>query len=333
MLPPSSTSRWVPASSASREPFIRLFESLFNQHQGEDIATRPWTPPVNVHETGEAYVVIAELPGMSREDIDIRLENNILRLAGERKFERDEKTESYHRIEFAYGSFSRSFSLPGQVDAQRVQASLKDGVLTVILPKSTDALAEDSSQTASYASSLAGGHAGGESMDSELTELLLGAERLHRERVEGLIQSLLPPATIPSAVAILQARRNAEAREALFQEFGALTSSEVAELAGSEAKNRAALANRWKQEERIFSVTRHGLTLFPGFQFDEQGRPKPVIAEVIRALGDEGSQWELALWFTKASGWLGGRRPVDLLDDEPQVVIEAANHEAAGIVF
>ncbi len=146
-----------------------------------------------------------------------------------------------------------------------------------------------------------------------------------------IIDSLQPPIAAPSVAA--QARRNAEAREALLLEHGALTSSEMAELAGSEAKNRAALANRWKQEGRIFSVTRHGATLFPGFQFDEEGRPKPVVTEVVRRLGGSSSDWELALWFTKATGWLGGRRPVDLLDSAPEAVVEAADREAAGLVF
>jgi hypothetical protein len=178
----------------------------------------------------------------------------------------------------------------------------------------------------------AGSGAAGASELAE-SEMLREAERLHRARTEELIETLVPRTAVPSAVTVLQARRNAEAREALLQEFGGLTSADVAELAGSQAKNRAALANRWKQEGRIFSVPRHELRLFPGFQFDEQGRPKQVIAAVIGELGSRLTPWELALWFAKASGRLGGRRPVDLLDDEPRAVIEAATREAAGLVF
>jgi len=107
----------------------------------------------------------------------------------------------------------------------------------------------------------------------------------------------------------------------------------VAELAGSQAKNRAALANRWKQEGRIFSVQYQGATLFPGFQFDAAGRPRPVIADVIGALGHRGSEWELALWFVAETGWLGGRRPIDLLDSDPEAVRRAASLEAAELVF
>jgi hypothetical protein len=129
---------------------------------------------------------------------------------------------------------------------------------------------------------------------------------------------LLP--TVPSAPAVLQARRNALARKALFQEFGAFTSAE-------------ALADRWKQEGRIFSVTHHGATYHPGFQFDAEGRPLPVIAEVIRRLGAKSGEWELALWFTAANGWLDGGRPVDLLQSEPEEVAQAAEREAEGLFF
>ncbi len=135
----NSMSRWTPAPPAGREPFYRLFETLFNQDQGEDIGTRSWAPPVDVSETEDAYVVKAELPGMSREDLDITLENNVLRIAGERKFDRDEKKENYHRIERSYGAFSRAFALPTQVDAEKVEATFKDGVLTVTVPKAEQA--------------------------------------------------------------------------------------------------------------------------------------------------------------------------------------------------
>ena len=150
--------------------------------------------------------------------------------------------------------------------------------------------------------------------------------------MERLIEAMLPP-TVPSPVAVLQARRNALAREELLREFGALTSAEVAELAGSRASNRAALANRWKQEGRIFPVTHQGQTLFPSFQFGRGGQPRPVIAEVLSLLGHQSLDWELALWFTSANGWLGARRPVDLLEGDPAAIAEAARHEAFDLVF
>ncbi|HYG61475.1 MAG TPA: phasin family protein [Thermoanaerobaculia bacterium] len=155
-----------------------------------------------------------------------------------------------------------------------------------------------------------------------------------KERMREMIDAMLPPSAVPSPVAVLQARRNAEARAALFAEFGGLTSADVAELAGSKARNKAALANRWKQEGRIFSVPYQGGTYFPGFQFDAQGRPRPVVAEVIAVLGPPVStEWELALWFMGRHGSVGDRRPVDLLDSEPDAVIQAARYEAEGPVF
>ncbi len=166
-----------------------------------------------------------------------------------------------------------------------------------------------------------------------LARLLLKASAARKERVESLIEAMVPRVQVPSPVAVLQARRNAEAREALVQEFGVLTSTGVAELAGSQAKNRAALANRWKQERRIFSVQHQGATVFPGYQFDTAGRPRPVIAEVVDRLGSQSSEWELALWFVAETGWLSGRRPVDLLDRDPRAVAEAASREAAELVF
>ncbi len=150
--------------------------------------------------------------------------------------------------------------------------------------------------------------------------------------MERLIESMLP-SSVPNSAAVLQARRNAAAREGLLQEFGALTSAEVADLAGSRASNKAALANRWKQEGRIFPVTHHGQTLFPAYQFDGEGQPRPVIAQVLSTLGKQSRDWELALWFLSASGWLGGKRPVDLLDSDPAAVAEAARREIDDLVF
>jgi hypothetical protein len=142
---------------------------------------------------------------------------------------------------------------------------------------------------------------------------------------EDLAAAMTPDLPIPTPPTVLQARRNAEARAALLQEFGALTAAEVAELAGSEAKNTSALAGRWRREGRLMAVEHHGTLYYPGFQFDGSGKPKPVVAEVIRYLGaPDATPWQQAIWFTSANGWLGGRRPVDLLDDEGNAVVAAA---------
>lgn len=161
---------------------------------------------------------------------------------------------------------------------------------------------------------------------------LLEAESASRRNAGALIEAMLPREPVPSPVAVLQARRNAAARDQLLREFGGLSSGEVAERAGSRARNRAAIANRWKQERRIFSVPHLGAEIFPGFQFDEQGQPREGIREVVIALSGW-SPWELALWFIAANGWLDGRRPVDLLETEPKAVVGAARHAAAGIIF
>jgi HSP20 family protein len=94
-----------------------------------------WMPPVDIYQDGDSEVVLkAELPDMTREDIDITVENFTLTIRGEKKFSNDVKEEQFHRIERRYGAFSRSFSLPQTIDANRVSAEYKNGVLTVRLP-------------------------------------------------------------------------------------------------------------------------------------------------------------------------------------------------------
>jgi len=103
----------------------------------------------------------------------------------------------------------------------------------------------------------------------------------------------------------------------------------VAAAAGSRARNAGALASRWRKEGRIFSVEVDNAARFPGFQFDAAGRPRPVIADVLAALDGCLGGWELALWFTSDNGWLGARRPVDLLESAPGRVVDAAAQLAA----
>ena len=94
-----------------------------------------WMPPVDIYQTGEHELVLkAELPDIVREDIDITVENFVLTIKGEKKFATDIKQEQFHHVERRYGTFSRSFSLPQTVDAGRVSAEYKNGVLSVRLP-------------------------------------------------------------------------------------------------------------------------------------------------------------------------------------------------------
>jgi small subunit ribosomal protein S3 len=151
--------------------------------------------------------------------------------------------------------------------------------------------------------------------------------------MQRMIASMIPPSTVPLPAQVLQARRNAEARESLLREFGALKSTDIGEVAGSKATNRAALAHKWKSDHRIFSVTHGNGTYFPGFQFTGEGQPLRVIADILAILGPVRTDWELALWFTRSNGWLGGQRPVDLLLKLPEQIVEAARHEAEDRVF
>src|SRR5262245_54860916 len=94
-----------------------------------------WSPAVDIFEKDEKLVMKAELRGMNEKDIEVNVENGVLTLRGERKRENEVKNDSYHRVERSYGSFTRTFSLPTTVDVQKIQASYKDGVLEVVLPK------------------------------------------------------------------------------------------------------------------------------------------------------------------------------------------------------
>jgi len=154
-----------------------------------------------------------------------------------------------------------------------------------------------------------------------------------QEQMNRLIASMMPASAVPLPPQVLQARRNAVARDTLLREFGALNSSEIGELAGSKSPNRAALAHRWKSDGRIFAVPHQGTNYFPGFQFSRDGQPLPAVGNVVRLLAERLSPWELALWFTGRNGWLGGRRPVDLLGSEPADVVTAAEREAEERVF
>ena len=94
-----------------------------------------WAPAVDIYETPNELVVKADLPDVNEKDIDIRVENNLLTIRGERKFEKSVSEENYLRVERTYGAFSRSFSLPNTVNPEAIQAEYKNGVLTVNLPK------------------------------------------------------------------------------------------------------------------------------------------------------------------------------------------------------
>ena len=114
----------------------RLFTgNLARSFDDEGIARGSWSPSVDIFENKEQIVLEAELPGMKREDFDLSVENNVITLRGERRFEKKEDTDNYHRVERAYGSFLRSFTLPNTVSAEGATAEYHNGVLRVVLPK------------------------------------------------------------------------------------------------------------------------------------------------------------------------------------------------------
>lgn len=134
--------RWEPFSNlmtAQRE-FDRLFKDALTPFLGEgEISTRTWAPPVDIYETENDIVLKAELAGVDSKDVEVKVEDNTLYLKGERKFEKEVRNESYHRVERCYGSFARSFSLPNSISTDKVKAEFKDGLLTLTLPKREEA--------------------------------------------------------------------------------------------------------------------------------------------------------------------------------------------------
>ena len=118
-----------------QERMNRLFSDTYVSRRDDDLTNRgAWTPAVDIYEVDGALMLKAELPDMRREDIEVNVENNTLTIRGERKFDATIKQDSFQRIERAYGTFARSFSLPHTVDSTRIGAEYKNGVLTVKLP-------------------------------------------------------------------------------------------------------------------------------------------------------------------------------------------------------
>jgi HSP20 family protein len=114
---------------------------LFEEASGDfDVSLngRTWAPPVDIYETGDELTLVAEVPGLEQKEIDISFDNGLLILSGERKAEKDEN-RTYHRNERWYGRFERSFQMPASYDAEKIKAQLRDGILTVQLPKKEEA--------------------------------------------------------------------------------------------------------------------------------------------------------------------------------------------------
>ena len=118
----------------------RLFQETYNPSSTEEnLTTATFVPPVDIYEDEHNITLKVEVPGIDQKDIDIRLENNALTVRGERKFEKEEKEENFHRVERRYGSFYRAFTLPNTVDPDSVTADYDSGVLNIKLAKKTEA--------------------------------------------------------------------------------------------------------------------------------------------------------------------------------------------------
>ena len=122
------------------DPFIPAnafgaFEDTLNRFFATPANSRPWTPPVDILETEQELILKADVPDMTEKDIAITIENGTLTIKGERKFQKKDEKSGYHRIERGFGAFARSFTLPETVEAEKVSATYKNGVLTVALPK------------------------------------------------------------------------------------------------------------------------------------------------------------------------------------------------------
>lgn len=134
--------RWDPFREL--EDMHNRLSSFFNRSPArtegkEAITVADWAPLVDITENDHAYIIKAELPEVAKDDVKVAVENGVLTISGERKHEKEEKGRKYHRVERAYGSFARGFTLPEDADADNVSASHKDGMLTVSVGKSAKA--------------------------------------------------------------------------------------------------------------------------------------------------------------------------------------------------
>ena len=137
----SSITRWDPFRELDelQNRISTLFGRAPVRKEGdkqEALRVAEWAPLVDITEDEKEYTIKAELPDVKKDDVKISVQNDALSITGERKYEKEEKNKKYHRVERAYGSFSRSFTVPEDADADRVSAEFKDGLLQVHLPKS-----------------------------------------------------------------------------------------------------------------------------------------------------------------------------------------------------
>ena len=133
--------RWEPFRELNvlQHRMNRLFEEQYGSGQEESLTAGAFAPPVDIYEDEHSIQLKLEVPGIEEKDLDVRVENNVLTVSGERKFEKEEKEENFRRVERRYGSFSRSFTLPNIVNTEDIKANYENGVLKVQLAKRAEA--------------------------------------------------------------------------------------------------------------------------------------------------------------------------------------------------
>lgn len=125
-------------SQPGRDIFGKRFSDIMDEFFNDAVATRrdTFTPSIDISETEKQFVIDVEVPGVDKKDIELSIENNTLTISGERKFEKKEDNKQYHRVESHYGTFSRTFSLPDNVNTESIHASYNNGILSITVDKS-----------------------------------------------------------------------------------------------------------------------------------------------------------------------------------------------------
>ena len=137
----SMIARWDPFRELTslQDRMNRVFQDSLGGRSDEALVSSGWVPPVDIYEDEHNLNIQMEIPGVDLKEVDVQVENNTLTIRGERKLEKDQKEENFHRIERRYGSFFRSFTLPNTIDTEKVTAECNNGLLEIKLPKKTEA--------------------------------------------------------------------------------------------------------------------------------------------------------------------------------------------------
>lgn len=132
-----AVTRWDPFREllTLQERLDKMYREMERTRKEEDFVSSEWTPPVDIFESGDSFILKLDVPEVDKNSIDIKIQENELTIKGERKLEPGTKAESYHRMERGYGTFARSFTLTKTIDASRIKATIKDGILRIELPK------------------------------------------------------------------------------------------------------------------------------------------------------------------------------------------------------